>query len=93
MSLTIELTPAEEARLAEAARKEGIEPAELARRMVADHLPPAEAGSDPTLTLFAEWEKDDAQLTPEEMERERQIWEQFERGINETRRALGMREL
>jgi hypothetical protein len=96
MALTIHLTPGEEARLAAAAAAEGILPAELAQRLVAEHLPPAVengAGEDPTLALFAQWGRDDAQMTAEEAEEERRLWEQFESGINETRRALGMRQL
>jgi hypothetical protein len=93
MSLAIELTPAGGTRLAEAARKAGVEPAELAQRIVADHLPPTQGASGPTLALFGEWKQEDARLTPEEMEQKRQLWEQFDRGINETRDALGMREL
>ncbi len=41
MTLSIELTPAEEARLREAATREGLEPAALARRLVTEHLPAA----------------------------------------------------
>jgi len=93
MTLTIELTTAEEARLVAAAEQEGVPPAELARRLVADHLPRLTRGDDPTLALFAQWESEDARLTPEELAQEQRLWEEFERGINETRRALGMREL
>ena len=57
MTLTIELTPTEEARLLAAAQKEGVEPAELARKLLASHLPAADETSDPTLALLAEWEK------------------------------------
>jgi hypothetical protein len=32
-------------------------------------------------------------MTAEEVEQERRLWEQFQEGINATRRALGMREL
>lgn len=93
MTLTIELTSAEEARLVAAARQEGMPPAELARKLVTDHLQQTAKASDPTLALFAQWESEDAQMTPEEMDQERRLWEKFEVGINETRRALGMREL
>lgn len=98
MTLTIDLSPAEQARLTAAARQKGVAPAELARELVTSHLPPAPAEpgdepEDPTLALFAQWEKEDAQMTPEEVERERRLWEQFEQGINETRAALGMRRL
>ena len=39
MTLTIELDPEEEVRLATAARQEGLAPAALARRLVVEHLP------------------------------------------------------
>jgi hypothetical protein len=96
MTLTIDLTPSEQARLAAAAPQEGILPAELARRLVSEHLPPpaeGKAGEDPTLALFAQWKRDDARMTPEEIEEEQRLWEQFVRGINQTREALGMRHL
>ena len=39
MTLTIDLTPIEQARLAEAARRTGLEPTALAKRLVTDQLP------------------------------------------------------
>ena len=44
MTLTIELNPEEGARLAAAARQEGVAPADLARKLVTEHLPPVPAG-------------------------------------------------
>jgi len=38
MTLTIDLSPTEQAQLAEAARLTGLEPAVLAKRLVTDHL-------------------------------------------------------
>jgi hypothetical protein len=95
MTLTIELTPEQEARLAAAARQEGLEPADLARKIVTEHLPPAIPGDkeDPTLALFAQWAKEDEQMTPEEIEQEGRLWRDFERGVNETRQSQGMRQL
>lgn len=49
--------------------------------------------SVPTQTLFAQWAEEDARMTDEEREAEDRFWEEFERGINETRAALGMRQL
>ena len=95
MPLTIDLSPADQARLAAAARQKGVAPAELARELVTNHLPPVPEPSDqpedPTLALFAQWQKEDAQMTPEEIERERRLWEQFEQDINETREHTGAR--
>jgi len=39
MVLTIDLSPTEQARLTEAARQRGLEPAALARQLVTEHLP------------------------------------------------------
>ena len=41
MTLTIDLTPAEQARLIAAAQQTGLEPTALAKRLVTDHLPTA----------------------------------------------------
>jgi len=94
MTLTIDLTPAEEARLAAAARRAGLNPTEAARKVLTANLPPAsDAEDDPTLALFAQWSAEDAQMTPEETAEEQRLWERFEGGINETREASGMRRL
>jgi hypothetical protein len=94
MSLMIELTPSEEARLAAAAEKIGLAPEALARKLVTAHLsPPAEhsQGEDPTLALFRQWEEEDAQLTPEEVAEENRQWEEFKRNINGERDRAGAR--
>ena len=96
MSLTIELNAAEQARLAAAAKQEGMAPAELARKVLTDHLPRLAEGAqdeDPTLALFREWAAEDAKRTPEEAARENELWERFQANVNETRVALGMRKL
>jgi hypothetical protein len=93
MILTIELTPHEEARLIAAAQQEGMQPAELARKLLTDHLLQETSKTDPTLARFVQWKSEDAQMTPEDLEQERGLWERFELGINETRRSLEMREL
>jgi hypothetical protein len=96
MTLTISLTPEEEARLLAIARQRGIAPQECARQLITDHLPeatPNGMSQDPTLVLFAQWKQEDAQKSPDEAEDEERMWEEFERGVNETRTALGMRQL
>ncbi|MEO7715402.1 MAG: hypothetical protein ABIY70_04330 [Capsulimonas sp.] len=93
MTVTIDLSPKEEAQLAQEARNAGLDTATLVKKLVTEHLSPNTENSDPTLQLFAEWKKEDAQMTPEEMEQEQRIWSEFERRTNETRRELGMREL
>jgi hypothetical protein len=95
MTLTIELSAAEQARLTAAAKQEGLAPEALARKVLTDHLPPLVEGpqEDPTLALFRQWEQEGAARTPEEAARENELWEQFQANVNETRAALGMRKL
>jgi len=90
MTLTIELTPEEEARLRAAAARDGVSMADCARRVLADHLPP-EAPRDRTLELSAQWEAEDATDDPEEIARRNQEWEEFRDNINATRAAAGAR--
>src|SRR5437773_2687352 len=96
MSLTIDLDPTDEARLAAAAKQEGLAPAELVRRVLAEHLPPLAEGApeeDPTLALFRQWGAEDRKRTPDEVSKENELWERFQANLNETRQALGMRQL
>ncbi len=53
---------------------------------------PVLPAEDPRLALFDKW-AEDAAKTPEEVAQEQQMWEEFERGVNQTRRELGMKEL
>ena len=46
MSLTIDLTPQEEARFADYARQRGLEPATLAKTLITAPLPPAASDLD-----------------------------------------------
>ena len=94
MTLTIQLTPSEEARLAAAAAREGLALADLARRVLTEHLPPvAQNGEpeDPTLALFAQWEREDATMTPEEVADENRQWEELKGNLNQERDRAGAR--
>ena len=92
MSLTVDFTPSEEARLPEAARREGVEPAELLRKLVADHLPlPMPVEEDPLLALLAQWDEEDTAMTPDEVAREKRDWEEFKANINAERDRAGSR--
>ncbi|MCC6442324.1 MAG: hypothetical protein IT210_02585 [Armatimonadetes bacterium] len=95
MPLIIELTLEEETRLAATARQRGIAPAEYARRLLTERLPPLPSGEfeDPTLALFAQWEREDASMTPQDMEEERQAFEAFKQGINAERERAGARRI
>jgi hypothetical protein len=93
MTLTIELTPTEEARLTAAARQAGLAPTELARKLVTEHLPAAtpDLPEDPTLALFAQWDADDAQMTPEEVTEAQRDYAEFTRRMNAERARAGAR--
>jgi hypothetical protein len=93
MTLMVELSPDEEVRLAVAAQRAGLAPAELARRLVVEHLQsvPDSREDDPTLALFAQWEEEDAQMTPEEIKQARREFEEFKQGINAERARAGAR--
>ena len=96
MALTIQLSAAEQARLDNAAKREGLAPEELARKVLTDHLPPVHEElqrEEATLALFREWEKEGTARTVEDAERENELWERFQANLNETRAALGMRRL
>ena len=89
MILTIELTPTEESQLTAAAHHVGLAPAELARQLVTAHLPavPPSHPEDPTLALFAQWDADDAHMTPEEVA----AAQEFTRRMNAERARTGAR--
>lgn len=93
MTVTLELTPTEEARLAEASRRTGLPPAEAIHSVLAEHLPWVDAENDSTLALFAQWDAEDAAMTAEEADEERRLWQRFESNVNETRQAQNMRRL
>jgi hypothetical protein len=93
MLLTIELTPTEEAQLTAAAPHVGLAPAELARKLVTEHLltVTSDLPTDPTLALFAQWDADDAQMTPEEVTEARRDYDEFIRRMHAERVCAGAR--
>ncbi|MBI2298453.1 MAG: hypothetical protein HYU66_05790 [Armatimonadetes bacterium] len=92
MSIHVELTPQEEARLRAAAERQGIAAEECARRLITEHLS-GELTEEARLTreLFARWEAEDATDDPEELAaRERELAE-FMANMNANRLAVGAR--
>lgn len=49
--------------------------------------------SRPAAEIFAQWKEEAARMTDEEREAEDRFWEDFQKGVNETRAVLGMRQL
>jgi ribosome-binding protein aMBF1 (putative translation factor) len=113
MTVTLNLTPQEVARLAAAASKTGLAPEALAEKMIREQLPVVSVADElsaklqerhaldqihfmPTRTateIFAEWDREATLMTDEERDTEDQLWEDFQKGINQTRADLGMRQL
>jgi hypothetical protein len=113
--MQIDLTPTEAARLRAAARRAGLTPAELVKRLAFEHLfdvpAMAEEALDarlrqwqeqdgkpltpdvPARALFAQWAEEDASMTDAERGAEDHLWEEFQKSLNATRAALGMRQL
>jgi hypothetical protein len=94
MTLTIDLTPAEEARLAAAARRAGEAPADVIRKLVTKHLPPTEREEKPPGTaadLLRGWLRDEATDDPIQLQRAQEELDEFKRNINANRAATGER--
>jgi hypothetical protein len=47
--------------------------------------------TDQTLALFEQWEQEDACRTPEQIDADDRIWQEFEKGINASRQTQGTR--
>lgn len=93
MTLTINLTPAEELRLRTAAQQEGIAPAELARKLVAEHLPPVHDENAASIALLQSWLEEDATDDPDEVRQAQAELEAFKRAINVEREQAGARRI
>jgi hypothetical protein len=95
MTVTIDLTPAEEARLTEAARRTGLAPAEAARKLVTEHLPPEPTVkrevSGTAAALLRGWLRDEATDDPAQIQKAQEELDEFKRNINANRAATGER--
>jgi hypothetical protein len=92
MTLSIELTPEEEARLRDAARIAGVDVAEWARRVVTEHLPSLSPGQA-TRDMLRSWQEADATDDPEEIRKANAELTAFKQAMNGTRHAVGARPL
>ncbi|HEU4753304.1 MAG TPA: hypothetical protein VFU47_09375 [Armatimonadota bacterium] len=93
MTLTIELSPEQEARLTAAARREGVPPAQLASRLLADHLPLlADAETpNPTVALLESWITQDATQDETEIRQAQAELDRFKQDLNMERERAGAR--
>lgn len=95
MTLTIELTPEQEARLECAARAQGKPAAEIVSELITrlpEAGPSVERASDEaerTRALFAAWEEEDATDDPEEIARRNREAEAFFAAMNANRAETG----
>ena len=94
MPLTIELTQEQEARLAEAARKEGAEPTTLVSQWISEHLPPAKTPAAPdaenqaVIDLLCSWQAEDATEDEEELTRRDNETKELLHNLETNRMAL-----
>jgi hypothetical protein len=93
MTITIELTPEEDARLQAAAQQSGVDASECARRLVTRQLPPLDAQAHATLALLQQWEREDQTADPEAIRQAEEDMQEFERSMNAPRLAAGSRPL
>jgi hypothetical protein len=95
MTIILELTPEEQARLRDKAARLGLDESAYLRRLVdADTAPARPTGPPPgdnTLALLQEWREESARMTPEEAEQARAEWEELKAGLNAERAATGER--
>ena len=94
MTLNIDLSPEQEARLRAVAQSEGLAPSEIVKKLLTERLRSVSEyeESDPTLALFAQWDKEDQNITPAEIAEENRTWEEFKANINAERdRAFARR--
>jgi hypothetical protein len=71
-TITIDVTPEQEARLTARAQAAGIgDPAKYLLRLIDSADSAQRDETDPTLALFEQWDREDADMTPAEVEKER----------------------
>jgi hypothetical protein len=91
MTISIELTPEEEARLLAAARRNGMELAECARFLVTQQLPALDAEAQDALTLLRQWEEEDRTSDPDAIRQAQVELQEFEQAMNTPRAESGSR--
>ena len=90
MTVTIELSSEEAARLRSASHSAGIPVADCVRQLLAEHLPARPAGQA-TRDLIAGWLKEDATDDPVEIQQAEEELAEFKRSLNESRAEAGAR--
>lgn len=96
MTVTIELPPDVESRLASRAASHGQDVASYIRHLVRQDLEvksPVAQSNDATIKLLAQWDEEDATDDPAEIERRKREWEELKRALNQNREEVGARKL
>ncbi len=98
MTVTIDLTPEEEASLRHLADNKGLPAEELVRQTVKQMLPSAETAAPVVdsktqnlIDLLESWRREDATDDPEELDRREREWEELKANLNANRAATGER--
>ena len=92
MTLVLELTPEQEARLEEEARSEGMPVQDYAlERLMGTRVPAPRPGS--LAEAFAQWREEDSRMSDEEKEQADRDLEEFKTNMNAERAAGGERSL
>ena len=87
MSLTIDLDQETETRLREVARLRGMDAGGYARQVLTQSLPDDEGTA--LLRLFAQWDREDAAMSEEDLQAERADWEEIRANLDRRRVDLG----
>ena len=101
MTLTIEFTPEQEARLLAAAHEQQLEPEEFIQQWV-EHLPllpvanptvihSVDPENDASIALLQSWLAEDATDDPDEIREAEEDLEKFKRNMNAPRKIAGAR--
>jgi metal-responsive CopG/Arc/MetJ family transcriptional regulator len=89
ISIIIDLPPAEEKQLTDAATREGVSVSDLIQKAIRSYLPKKGTTTHinaATLALIKQWEEEDANMTLEEIQKNHDIYSDIEKfGIPKTR--------
>jgi len=92
MTVTLNLKPEVEAKIAQKAAAEGAEISDYLERMIEGTIKPGPpvvysqeqlAKNQAALAMLEEWDREDETDDPEEIARRQVQWEEFKRGMNE----------
>lgn len=97
MTLTIDFSPAEQARIDAAASQTGANPADIVKTLITGHLPPPQPvpSADPenaaSIALLQSWLQEDATDDPNDIREAEEELKEFKQNINAARARAGAR--